>query len=713
MPIRTNGTVASGTRTNLIRGLRSRPMNAVAVAATDEQTVRFVEQLVETYSTVVAEGEVGEDGEATASENDILGERPANILLYGRVQSGKTAAMILSTALAIDNGFRVVIVLTANNVALVSQTANRFRALDGPRVFSTVKEDDAYEWEGQEEEIREDIETEGLVLISAKDAFHLPEVIRFLQQIEASGYPAIIFDDEADAATPDTTAAARSMGRSNAPPYASTINRRIIANDRPDEEGQSIREMLPHSLYVQVTATPFVLFLQGSNSRIRPNLTFLLEPGAGYCGGREFFGRYDPASRNAPPTPLVFVPDAEGQALNRRRIPEGLSSSINFFLISATALAIANGGQWPREGYKHLSHPSRLINQHSVVASHVEQYLRMIRRELRNDPTQAQTRFAVAHAEIQRTVTDVPSLADILALLPEAIRQADVRRVNSETNAPNYGPRLNFLIGGDILGRGITIDDLLVTYYVREAQISQMDTIWQHARMYGYRAALMPYTRVYLPRQVAMRFKGIHLAEEELRDLLQREADGEEVPIRLALGTRATRPNALEPASIRVIQGSRDQLYPRHLEPSQDNSSRRILELLLDAEVPVTEGQMNRRATRIPLATMIQISNIVPVRDGDLGQWNASNVAVIIESYEEQYGGNCIVYVRSLEATESPTEGWGSGRLGGAEITAIRAAANGVPALALMYAGEADNPTAWYPTLVMPANSSNYVINAA
>lgn len=713
MPVNRNGPVTTGTRQNLVRGLRSRPMHADAVSATFEQTTEFTERLVDTYSMFVAEGEVGETGSAIASEADILGDRPATVLLYGRVQSGKTAGMILSTALAIDNGFRVVIVLTANNVALVSQTANRFRTLDGPLVFSTVKQDGSYEWEGQEEEIREDIAGEGLVLILAKNHIHLPEVINFLHQVEATNYPAIIFDDEADAATPDTTLAARSMGRTNAPPFASTTHRRVIANDRPDEEGESIREMLPHSLYVQVTATPYILFLQRSTSNIRPNVTFLLEPGAGYCGGQEFFGRLDPTSGDAPAAPLVFLPTGEGQSsIIRRRISDGLAASIDFFLVSAVANAIISG-EWPREGYKHLSHPSRLVSQHAVVANHIETHLRTLRREIRNNPAQVQTRLAPAYVELQRTVTNAPALTDIMGMMLEAVRQAQVMRVNSENGPQEFGPRVNFLIGGDILGRGITIDDLLVTYYVREAQIAQMDTVWQHARMYGYRAALMPFTRVYLPRMLAARFKEIHEAEEELRILLRAEAAGETVPIRLAGGSRATRPNALEPGTLRVVRGSRDQLYPLHLVTEQDNVANNILQILIQAGVPVNEPQMERRHTRVPLETMIQLANLVPIREGDTGQWNLSIISAIIESFENDYEGQATVYVRGLQDNASPTAGWATGRLGGAEITSIRTSAGPVPALALMYAGPADRPTAWYPTLVMPDNVSNYIINAA
>ena len=153
------------------------------------------------------------------------------------------------------------------------------------------------------------------------------------------------------------------------------------------------------------------------------------------------------------------------------------------------------------------------------MATHIERHLADIRRQLRDDLAAAAVRFDPAYAELRRTMLDVPELPRLLDAVREAIRQTEYIRVNSETDVPRYGPRLNFLIGGNILGRGLTIDDLLVTYYVREAQVSQMDTVWQHARMYGYRDELMPFTRVYLPRGVAGRFRGIHQTEDELREL--------------------------------------------------------------------------------------------------------------------------------------------------------------------------------------------------
>ena len=223
-----------------------------------------------------------------------------------------------------------------------------------------------------------------------------------------------------------------------------------------------------------------------------------------------------------PAPPIVLVPDQEAQAIARRRVPQGLAASINFFLVAAAAKE-RQDGTWPDKGFSHLSHTSPRINQHTTVANHIERHVNDLRRQLRADLAAADGLFAAAHAELRRTVPDAPSIGDLAPSIYEALRQVEVIRVNSQTDAPQYGPRVNFLVGGNILGRGLTIDDLLVTDDVREAQTPQMDTVWQHARMYGYRLPLMPYTRVFLPRRLATRFKEIHESEEQLREILRRE----------------------------------------------------------------------------------------------------------------------------------------------------------------------------------------------
>jgi hypothetical protein len=622
--------------------------------------------------------------------------------------------MVLTAALALDNGFRLVIVLTADNVELVRQTANRFRDIEGPRVLSTLKEDDAAEWRAPDSEAAEqdfvvDVDRDGLVFICAKNALHLPQVLAFLQRIDAASFPALIFDDEADAATPDYTLQARSLGRTNAPEYASTINRRIIENTRPGEQGQSALEILPHNMYVQVTASPFVLILQRITSRLRPTVTFLLDPGTGYCGGEEFFGGFDPESDEIPAPPLVLVADREATALARRPSPPGLAASIEFAILSSAVLALDRG--WPPDGsgYKHLSHTSPRVDQHTLVAEHIERHLTLIRRELRDSPDAARSRFEPAYRELGRTNSSLQELPELMPAITSITRQAQVLRINASSQRAAYGPRLNFLVGGNILGRGLTIDDLLVTYYLRQAQVSQMDTVLQHARMYGYRQLLLPYTRLYLPRQLAILFKEIHESEQALRGILRRETRGEDIPIRIATGARATRPGALETGSLRVYNSGMGQVSPSYLIEDIDGAELR--ELLSQAGVPLNEEVRERRPTRVPIATMRSLIEMMEPRADDPGRWSVEATLALIEAYEGEYGGNGIVYVRPF--AERPDRERTRARLSGPEVGVIRGASPSAPALALLYWEERPGLIVWFPTLVFPGDMATFVFGPA
>jgi hypothetical protein len=674
-------------------------MSPVAVESILAQAARFTEAIADSYEVEIAAGEVGIAGTGRASEEPILADRPPTSLLYGRVQSGKTAAMVLTAALAFDNGFRIVMVLTADNVELVRQTADRFRDLDGPRVLSTRE---ITEWPTADDELIDDVAGSGVVFVCAKNGVRLPQVLGFLQRINAAAYPSIIFDDEADAATPDTTLQARTSGRVNAPPHASTINRRVVQNTRPGEEGESALEMLPHSMYVQVTATPFVLILQRTSSRLHPKAIHLLEPGTGYCGGDQFFGPFDPDAASPPQPPLVLVPDREYSSLNRRSVPPALAASIEFLFVAAAALAESRA--WPRGGYKHLSHTSPRVAQHQLIAVHINSHLGTLRTELRDDPPAALARFGGAYAELQRSLPGAPLLDSLMPAITASVRQAQVFEINATTERPAYGPRVNFLVGGNILGRGLTIDDLLVTYYLRQAQVSQMDTVLQHARMYGYRDALMPYTRVYLPRQLAVLFKDIHDSEQTLREIYQLQQTGENVPVQIARGSRATRPGALE-GNERVYTGRLGQVSPQFAINDPDTVSE-VSRILEEASVPL-KADRGQRATRVSLDVIRSLVEQLEPRREDAGRWSTDAVLGLIEIHEEDYDGEGIVYVRAFEGP--PDEERTRSRLSGPEVEIVRQASPDVPALVLLYWKTPDEPILWYPTLVLPRDMPTYV----
>ena len=249
--------------------------------------------------------------------------------------------MVVSSALAFDNGFRVIVVFTSNYSDLVKQTAKRLEIVEGPIVRSSVSLDVL---EKDAARIEQAISTHGLLIVCAKDPNHILSLVDFLRKVRADRYPALIFDDEADQATPDTTANARSSGRKSPPLHSkNTINRRIVRNNARDA-GESIREVLRHNVFVQVTATPYALLLQGLENPLRPKFSRLLEPGPGYTGGDAFFSD-DHIADDEPQWPLVYVREEESKEIDETIDPqhasfEGLGKAISFFVIAAAARAI-------------------------------------------------------------------------------------------------------------------------------------------------------------------------------------------------------------------------------------------------------------------------------------------------------------------------------------------------------------------------------------
>lgn len=171
---------------------------------------QIVSAIARTYDQRVKPGEIGEGGAGPTGQVQSTSDRSRTGLVYGRIQSGKTRAMITSAALAFDNKFRVIVVITSNNNRLVVQTQQDFRnGLPGNiGVYSKAH----FKQEVQQAKGILESGKGGIVLVCSKGPARLPQAIEFLRKTGATNYPAIVFDDEGDQATLDTNTLKRSKG---------------------------------------------------------------------------------------------------------------------------------------------------------------------------------------------------------------------------------------------------------------------------------------------------------------------------------------------------------------------------------------------------------------------------------------------------------------------------------------------------------------------
>jgi hypothetical protein len=460
-------------------------------------------------------------------------------LIYGHIQSGKTAVIITTLALAADNGYRNFIIMTSDLNDIYNQTLDRIqRSLDG---FQVLGKRDFQHYSGSNSIMP-------LALVSSKNAGILGRVAAVVDRLSWQSQTAMIIDDEADQASLDTSV--------NNPNRRQSAVNLAIAN---------LRQTLASYSYLQTTATPQALLLQNRDSLFRPNFVIPTTPGSSYIGGNHFFSNDDFSnSDHVRIVPLIDVTNLR----NSNEIPDTVAQSILTFFIGAAILRILGSNK----NYTYLLHTSFRQADHSLAVRLVDEYKNQLSIELtiadRSSMNAISPRFRdeleQAYNDMQQTFPNIPSFNDVLAEAARAIASTEVIEINSRTGAgvsPNPSRRHTLYIGGTKIGRGVTIKNLLVTYYGRDALYPQIDTVLQHARMYGYRQAELPAIRIFLPQHLGIRFFDIHRTDNIMREKCGNSHEAIPVIPLMAKNIRPTRRNVLDDNTVDTVTYLGGQQY--------------------------------------------------------------------------------------------------------------------------------------------------------
>ncbi len=606
----------------------------------------IVSEVIKAYETNIAVGHVGPTASGIPSGLSTPARGHALTgLVYGRIQSGKTRAMIASTAMAFDNGFRIVVVLTSNINDLVTQTHFDFAA-GLPKVMVYTKDDELDREKGHAKLYLSDGDSRMLIICS-KGATSLTNVVDFLKGVQARLYPGIIFDDEGDQASLDTNVRKRSLSAVAVAP--SSINKLIQG---------SLRQQMPFHVYVSVTGTPQAVLLQSAESSSRPSFITLLPPGDSYVGG-DFFFQTDEPEQNLHHLIRIVERDEKTKLLNAADpIPEGLRRAILFYLLSSAALIKKSGVPRHGKGYSFLCHPSLKNKEQAVARERIDNFLADVTAALLKPDgshRQISTELDQEYENLKASLTgNVPSVEELSEAVIANLRTRKILVINATTKRQGiaYGPELNFLIGGNTLGRGIAIRDLLVTYYIRDSRISQIDTMHQHARMFGYRKHTLPYTRLFIPRHLYYRFRDIHRSDEDLRKYINKHKQNPETfPIEFTYDLRTTRTGVLNVNTTDTLEPGK-QVYPNYIVLPQSSAAYSTVERLLVAHFgPVgptmdTNGQSGKMISAIDAVDLIK-----PIKTKSQNTWSDKTIGAVIRKVAGELGGRINLKYREAERT--------------------------------------------------------------
>lgn len=517
-------------------------------------------------------------------------------LVVGQVQSGKTSNYTGLICKGADAGYKLIIVLAGIHNNLRSQT--QLRIDEGFLGFDTQHQRAFHQnnlWlgvgnfdtssiahsltssldkgdfsSGSANSLGINFNTnEPIIAVVKKN----PKVLERLQQwlsaqtVEVDGQRVIrnksllLIDDEADNASINTNVDTDPATRING------LIRGIIG-------------LFDKSSYVGFTATPFAnIFIPIQEDDLFPRDFIVNIPApSNYIGPEKIFGfdflNDDDESDTV--LPIVrriddfqtFIPAGhKNNEVIRGNAPDSLKTAIKSFILTCAIRRLR--GQINVHNSM-LVHVTRFINWQRYVSELVENVFNFYRRGIEmNIPavieefrqayeidTYNHKSFVTTTNQIlnspQRTIDgsiQAHSWTDVLNHLNEACSRIQVREINGgSADALNYFDHKNGLsviaIGGDKLSRGLTLEGLSVSYYLRASRM--YDTLMQMGRWFGYRPGYVDLCRLYTSRELNEWFCHITLASEELRDEFDYMSDiAGSTPEQYALRVR-THPGVLQ-----------------------------------------------------------------------------------------------------------------------------------------------------------------------
>ncbi len=472
-------------------------------------------------------------------------------LVLGYVQSGKTANITALLAKAADLGYKLVVVLSGMDDGLRQQTQKRLnRELGlvndpkgvglpehGRRWISLTTADLKGDFDPGSVDSNVLQGNERAIAVIKKNKFILEKLIEWVDGAPQT-LPVLVIDDEADQASINTGG-----------------NRPILDPDDeeppPDDEDPStinrlIRELLSkfnRVSYVAYTATPFANVLIPPEVVDREVMEDLypkdfiipLPRPPHYVGAERLFGRaaFGEEAEGVegldvvniiPPEQIGALVPARGRA--RGFVPQmcdSLNQAIEDFILATAAKEHRLGPGIATM----LIHTSQSTEQQNIMGPLVEDCLARLRQSWRYDRGSVRPQLMERWNEDFRPLTrslnaalDVP-FEVIEAEIDTLFRDSpDVRVLNfrsEDTLDYDQDPTLKVVVvGGNKLSRGLTLEDLLVSYYVRNA--ANYDTLLQMGRWFGYREEFVDLTRLWTTLDLYQRFRHLALVEEEFRD---------------------------------------------------------------------------------------------------------------------------------------------------------------------------------------------------
>lgn len=431
---------------------------------------------------------------------------PAVGIMIGKVQSGKTSNFIGLTALALDNQYKMVIVLGGTKNNLVSQNKNRIKQYfegskdvlvlacggekedNDPSVLNPVFLNDQFKLKKK------------VILVTLKRSQNIELVSTSIASCNFGSSPVLIIDDEGDEATPNT----------------------LVFQNKQSSTYQSVLNLMQtprRCAFISVTATPQANFIIDPTDKLSPDFAILIQPGEGYCGLSVFHG--DDRKKYCR---IISEHDSDMMEDLSNGFPSSFMVAFSMFFVGAAIRRYR--GDYDKHAM--LIHTSSSVDSHVRIAGAVNNLIMKwdglvdLKREGIVDDSylDLDKLFRKAYADYSQTCRSLPSFEELEPYILNAVtncsKQVLICNGNIDNSKNQQYYENNIFVGGNKLQRGITISGLSITYMTRRAEKkTTVDTVEQRARWFGYRMKHIDVCRIFITQRISEDYRNILTHEEK------------------------------------------------------------------------------------------------------------------------------------------------------------------------------------------------------
>lgn len=504
---------------------------------------------------------------------DTTSSGPIKGLVIGNVQSGKTANMAALMAMAADYGWNMFIVLSGVIESLREQTQTRLfedlHSNNGTNHWILLEHLSKKSPKGQR---AQDCDfQEGSLnhikyfTVSLKVKSRLKDLMQWLQedQNKQKQMKILVIDDEADQAginTADITTEERNAINAC---IENLVNEKTYNSKDCPVKYKAMN-------YIGYTATPYANVLNDpkKTSLYPKDFIVALNVSNEYFGPQQIFGITSGVSSDSYEGLSIINEITENdheqikhiQKGEESEIPESLKSAIAWFICSTAVMRYWN----IRKPVSMLVHTSQKTRDHQHIADAIDEWFTPINYDeiiaLCEDVYQEQTEnftkgilrdeyrdYGIPndeindypdYREIEKEISHIVNLnlnkirlneneelkyGEGIHLCIDNCMNNGINEENehvrlvypSRQNMPDKAPAF-LVIGGQTLSRGLTLEGLLCTYFLRTTK--QADTLMQMGRWFGYRKGYELLPRIWITKKTRQKFEFLSDLDQELRN---------------------------------------------------------------------------------------------------------------------------------------------------------------------------------------------------